>query len=327
MNQVAEPEISIIMPVFNTGRYLNDAVDSVLHQKPTVDCAVPAFELVLVDDASTDPETLEILARLSTADPRIVVLKNDRKKGAAGARNTGVLKSRGAWIGFIDSDDVWTPTSLALRWHQIRTNPQAQWVAGRFRFLKPETDASVGGSGQSVFRKYDALWQEFDLAHRPAEFVRLEKPVQEFAKSCFIGIISVLIRRDLILKKGMFNESLRRAEDYHLWFKCAFDHDLWMTQADVSYYRIHSASLTHGDAPRLLYEDQMIELLLKSPEASVHRDVYLRRFDLVMQDTCYFYREKKLFKKALGTALQWLRKRPLKVAAWKELTACCLRAG
>lgn len=323
MGQVSDPEVSIIMPVFNTGCYLSDAVDSVLFQKPTADCAVPTFELVLIDDASTDPETLKILERLSTADPRIVVLKNNRKKGAAGARNTGILQSKGLWLGFIDSDDVWTPTSLALRWRHIRANPQVEWVAGRFRFLKHEADVS----GRSVFKRYEALWEEFDLSHAPADFRLLEKPVREFANSCFIGIISVLIQRDLVLKKGMFNESLLRAEDYHLWFKCASDHDLWMTQADVSYYRIHTASLTHGDAPRLLYEDKMIELLLKSPDANIHRDVYLRRFDLVMQDTCYFYRNKKMFNKAFNTTLKWLRKRPLKMAAWKELTACCLRAG
>jgi hypothetical protein len=46
-----------------------------------------------------------------------------------------------------------------------------------------------------------------------------------------------------------------------------------------------------------------------------------------MQDTCYFYREHRLFGKAFGTGWQWLRKRPSNLAAWKELTACCLRAA
>lgn len=323
MHQAAEPEISIIMPVFNTGRYLEDAIASVLYQQPLGDHAVPSFELVVIDDGSTDPETLDILDRFSKADSRIVLLGNQRKKGAAGARNAGILQARGAWLGFIDSDDVWMPASLAARWHHIRTHSEAQWVAGRFRFLKAEADAR----GVSVFQQREALWGEVGPAPLSAAFDRMEKPIAAFAKSCFIGTTTVLIRRALVLQKGLFNESLHRAEDYHLWFKCAFDNDLWMTQADVSFYRIHSASLTHGDAPRLLYEDQMIELLLRSPEANVHRGALLQRFDLVMQDTCYFYRGKKMFKKARHTALQWLRKRPLKAAAWKELAACCLQAG
>ncbi|MDB5894364.1 MAG: hypothetical protein JWQ88_1895 [Rhodoferax sp.] len=324
MRPAASPRISVIVPVFNTGAFLDEAVDSVLNQVGTAKCAVPAFELILVDDASTDPLTLQALERISGADPRVVVVRNTRGKGAAGARNTGILHASGEWLAFLDSDDIWTPTSLALRWEVVSANPGVQWLAGRFRFLKPD----AGGAGKkAVFESRESLWTRFDTERRSAGVTRLATPVDEFTKSCFIGIISVLIRRDLAIRKGMFNESLRRAEDYYLWFRCAFDTDLWLIESDVSFYRIRADSLTHGDAPRHLCEDQMVELLLASTDATVHRQAYLKRFDLVMQDFCYFYRDKKQFRLAFGTALRWLRKRPHKPAAWRELTACCLRAG
>lgn len=311
------------MPVFNTGKYLNEAIQSVLEQQPSMDCEVPTFELVVVDDHSTDPYTLEILQIFSHADPRVTVLKNQRSKGAAGARNTGIVHSQGEWIAFLDSDDILTPQSLVTRWHAILQNPEIEWIGAKFKLLKPKTDAS----GVPFFETAKELIANIPPNSLPATAKRLQRPVEDFSKSCMIGIMTVLIKRELITAKGMFNEKLRRAEDYHLWFQCAFQHDLWILDADIAFYRIHSASLTHGDAPKLLHEDAMIELLLKDPQAMAHKELLLKRFDLVMQDNCYFYRGKRRFGTALHNTLQWLTRRPGNPTAWKELLACCLRVA
>lgn len=311
------------MPVFNTGKYLNEAIESVLGQQPSTDCEVPDFELMVVDDNSTDLDTLEILQSFTHTDPRVTVLKNQRTKGAAGARNTGILHSQGEWIGFLDSDDILTPQSLVTRWQAIAKNSEIEWIGAKFKLLKPKKDAS----GVPFFETANELIANIPENNHPAPAKRLQKPVAEFSKSCMIGIMTVLIKRELIVEKGMFNEKLRRAEDYHLWFQCAFQHDLWMLESDIAFYRIHSASLTHGDAPKLLHEDAMIELLLKDPQALAHKNLLLQRFDLVMQDNCYFYRGKKRFGTALRNAIQWLKKRPGNAAAWKELVACCLRVA
>jgi glycosyltransferase involved in cell wall biosynthesis len=323
MSNTLQPQVSIIMPVFNTGKYLSEAICSVLEQQASLDCAVPDFELVVVDDHSTDPQTLEILQRFSHADPRVTVLKNQRSKGAAGARNTGILHSQGEWIGFLDSDDILTPQSLATRWYHILQKPEIEWIGARFKLLKPKTDAS----GNPFFDTAQTLFADIPPHAPPAPIKRLHKPVAEFSKSCMVGIMTVLVQRQLVVGKGMFNEKLRRAEDFHLWFQCAFQHDLWILDADIAFYRIHSASLTHGDAPKLLHEDAMIELLLEDPQGMQHKELLLKRFDLVMQDNCYFYRGKRQFGTALRNALQWLKKRPGNPAAWKELLACCLRVA
>lgn len=309
------------MPVFNTGKYLNEAIQSVLEQKSNADCALPDFELIVVDDHSTDPQTLEILRIFADADPRVTVLKNQRTKGAAGSRNTGILNSKGSWIGFLDSDDILTPQSLITRWQHVLKTPDIEWIGAKFKLLKPKTDAS----GHLLFETAKDLMADIPQNPPLSQIKCLHKPVAEFSKSCMIGIMTVLIKRELVISKGMFNEKLRRAEDYHLWFQCAFQHDLWMLDADIAFYRIHSGSLTHGDAPKLLYEDAMIELLLKNPQGVAHKNLLLQRFDLVMQDNCYFYRDKKRFGTALSNALQWIKKRPANVGAWKELLACCLR--
>lgn len=323
MDRQCAPMVSVIMPVFNTGAYLIEAINSVLNQKTVSDCELPSFELIIVDDHSTDQKTIAILDAASISDSRIHVIANQRKKGAAGARNTGIMNARGTWIGFLDSDDIWFPNSLALRWHSISKNVNVKWAGAHFRLLKP----SFHLEGKPVFESSENLMVGFDEITDLPEMVCLPQPVGEFANSCMIGIMTVLIQRALIIEKGMFNEQLRRSEDYHLWFKCAFDNDLWMIKSDIAFYRIHSDSLTHGNHPKYLYEDTMIEFLLKDPIGSMHKSMLTRRFDFVMQDQCYFYRGQKLFGAACQTALQWISKRPLKLSAWKELVACGLRVG
>jgi glycosyltransferase involved in cell wall biosynthesis len=321
VKSVDTPEISIVMPVFNSGEYLLEAVQSVLGQVSLPDCTLPSFELIVVDDHSTDPHTQDMLGKVAALDARIQLFSNLRKKGAAGARNTGIVKARGNWIAFLDSDDILFPTSLALRWRVVQNQQEVKWVGANFRLLRP-----LAEDANSVrFESAQSLIAKLDDANLNTDITCLRKPVREFGDKCMTGIMTVLIKRSLVVENGMFNELLPRAEDYHLWFKCAFQEDLWLLNADVAYYRIHPASLTHGNKPRYLHEDTMVEFLLNDSQGQRHKDVLIKRFDFVMQDQCYFYRGQKAYGAAMATALQWLVKRPLRLSAWKEVVASGLR--
>lgn len=319
------PEVSIIMPVFNGGAYLLDAVRSLLRQQPLPGLALPTMEIVVVDDGSNDSATLAALATLA-AWPRVVILRNVRSKGPAGARNTGLHAARGAWVAFLDADDLWLPYALAQRWHVAATQAGASWVAGGYRLLRAQADGSFAGLAQ--------LTAQGDADHEAAQAMdvtravrRLRRPVAALAAECIVIPTTVLMRRALLLAKGGFDERLRRAEDYHLWLRCALDTDLWLLPAPVAYYRIHAASLTHGDAPRFLHEDRMLALLLGSAAWQPHRLLLLARYDLVMQDHCWFYRGRQRHGQALRCALQWIERRPWHGAAWRELLASGLRRG
>ena len=95
--------VSIIMPAYNTGRFLRESVNSVLAQTYT------EWELIIVDDCSTDDGDA-VAATFS--DPRIRYLKNETNSGAAVSRNRALREARGRWIAFLDSDDVWYPEKL-----------------------------------------------------------------------------------------------------------------------------------------------------------------------------------------------------------------------
>jgi glycosyltransferase involved in cell wall biosynthesis len=100
------PLVSIVMPLYNAAPHVAQAVASVTAQ------TLPDWELLVVDDGSTDGGDTEV-ARRAAADDRIVPLRHPRNLGAAAARNTATGQARGRWIAFLDADDAWDPEKLA----------------------------------------------------------------------------------------------------------------------------------------------------------------------------------------------------------------------
>lgn len=95
--------VSIIMPSWNTGRFIAESIQSVLNQ------TYAKWELIIVDDCSTD-NTEEVV--ISFNDERIKYFRNEKNSGAALTRNRALRKAQGEWIAFLDSDDLWTPDKL-----------------------------------------------------------------------------------------------------------------------------------------------------------------------------------------------------------------------
>lgn len=313
--------VSIVMPVFNTGRYLSEAIESVLNQEALADCALPPYELLIVDDRSTDRETRAILQKFVDSDPRIRILQNERGKGVSGARNTGILHARGEWIGFLDSDDLYLPHALASHWNFIRHHRSAKWVAGHFVHLRPDTGIDRTPLAVRSPNLYALIGPDYE-ARRPS---LLPRPLEAFARNCLFPPPAVLIKRELIVEKGLFNEQLPRAEDYLLWLKCAVDTDLWIIPAEVFIHRMRKGSLTLDNEPMFYQEHRLIDLLLDDPAFHDHKPPLLKRLDVVMNDYCYFYRGNLAHNTALHWAMTWARKRPFVPAAWKQLIASALR--
>lgn len=92
-------QLSVIIPVYNVEPYLQDCLDSVLHQEFT------DMEIICVNDFSTD-SSLDILRQFSKLDSRIKVIEHDCNRGLSAARNTGLASAAGKYVWFIDSDDV-----------------------------------------------------------------------------------------------------------------------------------------------------------------------------------------------------------------------------
>ena len=100
--------VSIIMPSYNSEKYIGEAIESVINQ------VFKDWELLIADDGSEDA-TLEIALDFQKIDKRIKVLLNKNNKGAPGARNTCLELATGRYIAFLDSDDIWLPNKLSLQ--------------------------------------------------------------------------------------------------------------------------------------------------------------------------------------------------------------------
>ncbi len=114
MNSRQIPTVSVIIPTFNRGWVIREAIDSVLNQ------TFGSFELIVVDDGSTD-NTLDILAEYKD---RITLIKQ-RNRGVSAARNRGMDAASGRFIAFLDSDDLWLPQKLNCQMEFFDSNPDA----------------------------------------------------------------------------------------------------------------------------------------------------------------------------------------------------------
>lgn len=165
--------VSVVIPCYNREKYIEAAIDSVLAQ------AYRPLEIIVVDDGSKD-SSIEMIDRYGST----VTLIRQENAGAAAARNTGVRNTNGVFLGFLDSDDLWTGDKLAKQLDVMRQQPEIELVfAHAEEFISPELPNDVA---RTIHCRQGAM---------PA---RLQS--------------TMLIRRDAFLKVGFFDESLTIGE-------------------------------------------------------------------------------------------------------------------
>jgi tetratricopeptide (TPR) repeat protein len=218
------PTVSVVIPAYNQARYLPEAVASVLAQ------TWRDFELIIVDDGATDatPEVIDrFLADASIDRP----LRSIRQvnQGLAGARNTGIRLARGAWIGLLDSDDLWEPRFLEALLAAASADPQAAVVYCPVRYIDPQGELLPQVSA--------------GLPLPPPELADLLLRVNP------LGCSTVLIRHQTLVEAGLFDPAFRRLQDWELWQRLVARGDRFVGVAEpLGSYRIHTSSLTHDTA-------------------------------------------------------------------------------
>lgn len=181
------PTISIIVPVYNRSKVLARAIESVLSQ------TYVAWEVIIVDDCSTD-DTLSV-ARHYASD-RIKILQNSANKGAAGSRNVGIMNSKGRYVAFLDSDDLYHPTFLSESLNELNS------TSDEYGF----SYCVVGDVDQvSAPKENIQAWRI------PEKYQVYRKP---YLYELHIGTASgILMKREVFNKIGYFDESMKAAED------------------------------------------------------------------------------------------------------------------
>ncbi len=134
-----EPQVSIIVPVYNAGIYIEETIAMVRAQTFT------DWELILVDDCSADDSRERIRGCMDGEEKKIRLIEKPVNGGAAGARNTGIRAARGRYIAFLDADDVWMPDKLSRELAFLKEK-QAAFVFTAYEF----GDENARGTGKIV---------------------------------------------------------------------------------------------------------------------------------------------------------------------------------
>lgn len=228
------PEISVIMPNFNNGRFIAAAIESVLKQ------TLADLELIVVDDASTD-DSVRIAQTYSEQYETLRIVQMTKRVGSAAARNQGIVDAKGREICFLDSDDVYSPLKLSRQLEVLRGEGHPVVVYCDWWRMDETGNTLPAGTRNHPRRSgrifADALTQTF-------------------------GAISMCMTPRVCFDKvGFFDETLPWAEDYDLLLRLAREFDFRYIDQALYGYRTHERSKrkTLGRRERLLCESLVTE--------------------------------------------------------------------
>ncbi len=207
-------EVSVIIPGYNSGRYIDETLRSARAQTLT------SIEIIVVDDGSTD-DTVDI-AKRHASDPRVRVI-SQANAGIASVRNHGIRVARAPWIALLDADDVALPERLDRQ----------------IAFLERHPDlALLGTHGWRIGSEGHELGV-IDLGPlSPEHFTKL----RESGEAIYLLPSSAMFKRDIVMSLGGFRGSAGVADDVDLWTRMA-DHNLILTLPErLVRYRVHAMS-------------------------------------------------------------------------------------
>lgn len=210
--------VSIIMPSYNTARYISETIQSVLAQ------TYSNWELIIVDDCSKD-NTDEVVSEYLT-DERIRYIKNDSNGGAAVSRNRALREAKGKWIAFLDSDDLWEAEKLE---RQIAFMKENGYHFSYTNYIEVDGDSRPNGKRVSG----------------PRRITR-----RGMYNYCWMGCLTVMYDADEI---GLIQiEEIRKNNDYAMWLKACKKADCYLLDETLARYRKRSGSISHHGYMRLI---------------------------------------------------------------------------
>jgi glycosyltransferase involved in cell wall biosynthesis len=227
-------KISVIIPTYNRCELLQRAVLSVLKQTR------PADEIIIIDDGSTDG-TPELIPKKY---PRIQY-SWQKNTGVSAARNTGIEKSSGDWIAFLDSDDTWLQRKLEYQQKALNENPEYLfchtneiWIRNGQRINPLKKHQKSGGY---IFERCLPL--------------------------CVISPSAVILHRSLFERFGKFDTELPVCEDYDLWLRlCAFLPILYLEKPLITKYGGHADQLSRSTWGLDRFRIRALEKIITDPE-------------------------------------------------------------
>jgi glycosyltransferase involved in cell wall biosynthesis len=182
--------ISVIIPTYNRGAFLDRALSSVLRQ------SYPCSEIIVIDDGSDDDtkRRADDIASRCQVTVKYIFQEN---RGPAAARNRGITEAGYPYLAFLDSDDHWQKNKLAIQYDALLNKPKIMISHTKERWLR---------RGKHLNQKNKHIPGDGDIFKHSLQL-------------CAVGMSTVMVKKALFLEVGMFNEEFRCCEDYDLWLR------------------------------------------------------------------------------------------------------------
>ncbi len=212
--------ISIITPTFNSERFIKQTLDSILSQTFT------HWELLITDDCSSD-RTLEIVRNYMKNDNRIKLFVLDKNSGPGVARNNSILKSKGDYIAFCDSDDMWEPNKLEIQLKHMQ----------KYKQLFSFTDYKV-----------------VDESGKNLGVVRAPKKITfyKMLSNNYVGCLTVMYKKNFT--NDLLMPNLKKRQDWVLWLKILKKIKVaYSLKRPLSVYRKRNDSISNNKLSLLKY--------------------------------------------------------------------------
>ena len=287
--------VSVVIATYNMGRFLGQAIDSVLGQ------TCPPHEIHVVDDGSTDgtPRVMERFAEVPN-------LRYHRQPnaGQAAAKNRGIRASTGAFVAFVDADDLWTRNKLEIQLAAFREHPEVGVVHTNFAYMDEE-----GRLLESPKRRYYDGW----IAGR-------------LLVDNFVNGMSSVVRRQCLDDVGLFDESLPMGIDYDLWLRISAKYPFLFVDEVTYLYRQWAGQMSHNYRKRLECAITIMERFIRQNPGLVDARTIHEAWahTLVSRGRCLAYYERNKWG-ALVAFARALTHRPSYLLAWKAIARLALR--
>ena len=287
------PKVSVVIPAYDVSSYIGETLDSVLNQ------TYSDYETIVINDGS--PDKIQLEEALKPYFDHIIYIEQENG-GASKARNTGIDEAKGAYIAFLDGDDLWFPTYLDSQLSALEDKKSDMIYS----------DALLFGSVQNESETY--------MLKAPSSGeVNAESLI---SASCNVATSGTVIKKEKLLEHGLFDENLPPVgiEDFELWFRLAKNNVKICYQKKVLLkYRVRSSSLSGSNVERakrnvigLQCIDEKHELTQSETQVlSKQINIYRSEVELEKGKSCIAKKDFKTAIKHLSEANRYSRKQKL----------------
>lgn len=300
------PKVSVIIPAFNSKKYLPAAIESIFNQ------TYQNFEIIVVDDGSTD-NTRQVIDRYmrspvtSHQTPVNIRYIYQKNQGPAVARNRGIQEAQGEYIAFLDSDDVWKPQKLEKQ----------------IKFLEENRDCAFVYTDAYEFNKY-GVTKTSKLAgedrHKMSGMI-----FERLILGCVIFLSTVVVRKSVLNQCGVFDPNLYIVEYWELWLRIAKKFKIMFLDEILAGYRKESHNISNNFEVGLKSRHEVIERMLgRDTKGSRYRQIRRLAHSIAYMEGAYAHLIQGNQKKAIKEIFKSIRCTPLRLRRyWFLLKTLC----